>query len=84
MVKSLAEASRGAEADTPFSAGFRVSPGARVNRRNGYREWPFGTHTGTIALAPPKLRSGSYFPGWLPECRRSVEGNLATVVAGSM
>ena len=41
----------------------------RVNRRNGYRERPFDTRTGTIALAVPKLRSGSYFPDWLLERR---------------
>jgi len=63
MVKSFAEALMGAEADALCGATFRQRSGGRVNGRNGYRERPFDTRTGTIALAVPKLRSGSYFPG---------------------
>jgi putative transposase len=42
---------------------------------------PFDTHAGTIALAVPKLRSGSYFPDWLLERRRRAERALISVVA---
>ena len=52
-----------------------------MNRRNGYRERPFDTRAGTIALAVPKLRSGSYFPDWLLERRRRAERALVAVVA---
>jgi len=52
-----------------------------VNRRNGYRERPFDTRAGTIALAVPKLRSGSYYPDWLLERRRRAERALVAVVA---
>ena len=81
MVRSFAEALMGAEADALCGAGFRERSGERVNRRNGYRERPFDTRTGTIALAVPKLRSGSYFPDWLLERRRRAERALVAVVA---
>jgi putative transposase len=42
----------------------------RVNSRNGYRHRDFDTRAGTMDLAVPKLRQGSYFPGWLLEPRR--------------
>lgn len=81
MVKSFAEALMGAEADALCGAAFRERSDERVNRRNGYRERPFDTRAGTIALAVPKLRSGSYFPDWLLERRRRAERALVAVVA---
>jgi putative transposase len=81
MVKSFAEALMGAEADALCGAAFRARSGERVNRRNGYRERPFDTRAGTIALAVPKLRSGSYYPDWLLERRRRAERALVAVVA---
>jgi transposase-like protein len=35
----------------------------RVNSRNGYRHREWDTWAGSIDLAVPKLRQGSYFPG---------------------
>ena len=32
--------------------------------RNGYRPRRWDTRVGTIELAVPKLRAGSYFPDW--------------------
>jgi putative transposase len=81
MVRTFAESLMGAEADALCGAGFRERTGERVNRRNGYRERPFDTRAGTIALAVPKLRSGSYFPDWLLERRRRAERALVAVVA---
>ena len=52
-----------------------------MNRRNGYRERRFDTRAGTIDLALPKLRSGSYFPDWLLERRRRAERAMVAVVA---
>jgi transposase-like protein len=49
---------------------------------NGYRRRDWDTRAGTIELAIPKLRSGSYFPGFL-EHRRRAERALALVVATS-
>jgi transposase-like protein len=55
----------------------------RVNRRNGYRARPWDTRTGTIDLAVPKLREGSYFPDWLLEPCRRAEPAFVQVVCGS-
>jgi len=81
MVRSFAETLMGAEADALCCAAFRERSNERVNRRNGYRERPFDTRAGTIPLAVPKLRSGSYFPDWLLERRRRAERALVAVVA---
>ena len=51
----------------------------RENWRNGYRERDWHTRSGTIPLRIPKLRRGSYFPGFL-EPRRSSEKALAAVI----
>jgi putative transposase len=53
----------------------------RVNRRNGYRTREWDTRAGTVELAIPKLREGSYFPGWLLEPRRRSEKALVQVIA---
>ena len=34
----------------------------RTNQRDGYRERPWHTGVGTVQVAIPKLRKGSYFP----------------------
>jgi len=52
---------------------------SRENWRNGYRDREWHTRSGTIPLRIPKLRRGSYFPGFL-EPRRSAEKALAAVV----
>lgn len=36
---------------------------------------------GTVDVAVPKLRQGSYFPDWLPEHRTRVESALTSAVA---
>ena len=55
----------------------------RTNRRNGYRHREWDTRAGTIELAIPKLREGSYFPDWLLERRKRAERALISVVATS-
>ncbi|HEX2324109.1 MAG TPA: IS256 family transposase [Chloroflexota bacterium] len=52
----------------------------RTTHRNGYRRRPWDTRLGSLELAIPKLRSGSYFPGWL-EPRRRAEQALVAVIA---
>jgi len=54
----------------------------RINRRNGYRERELETRLGTVELAIPKLRQGSYFPTFL-EPRRRWEKAFVSVVAES-
>lgn len=70
-----------AEADAICGAPYGASSPERTNVRNGYRPREFDTRTGTLELAIPKLRSGSYFPDRLLERRRRAEAVLTTVVA---
>ena len=70
MVKDFAEALMSADADAACGAGYGERSPERVNRRNGYRERDWDTRVGSIELAVPKLREGSYFPDWLLQPRR--------------
>jgi len=51
----------------------------RATHRNGYRERDLETRLGTLELKIPKLRRGSYFPGFL-EPRKTAERALVAVV----
>src|SRR4051795_6744175 len=70
-----------AEADAVCGASYGQSSPERVNQRNGYRHRDFDTRAGTLDVAIPKLRQGSYFPEWLLERRTRAEKALTSVVA---
>src|SRR5687767_15145472 len=72
-----------AEADAVCGAEYAVRSAERTNSRNGYRVREFDTRAGTVEVAIPKLRTGSYFPDWLLERRRRAEQALVSVVATS-
>ena len=67
------------EVESLTGAGHGVRDPGRINHRNGYRERDWETRAGTVELRIPKLRKGSYFPGFL-EPRRMAEKALAAVI----
>lgn len=70
-----------ADADAVVGAEYgHPTPGRRA-QRNGYRHRPLDTRVGTLDIAVPKLRTGTYFPEWLLERRKRAERALITVVA---
>jgi putative transposase len=60
-------------------AGYGEKSQERLAQRNGYRERDWETRAGTVELRIPKLRKGSYFPGFL-EPRRMAQKALTAVV----
>jgi len=81
MLQAFVETLMSAEASAVCNAGYGERTPDRVNVRNGYRVRDWDTRVGTIDLAIPKLRQGSYFPGWLLEPRRRAEQAMVAVVA---
>ena len=80
MLKSFVDALMSAEASAVCGAGFGERSVERVNSRNGYRDRDWDTRAGTVELAIPKLREGSYFPDWLLVPRRRAEQALVAVI----
>ncbi len=81
MITSLANAMMSAQADQVCGADYGERSAERTNQRNGYRAREWDTRAGTVELAVPKLRQGSFFPDWLLTHRRRAEQALVTVVA---
>jgi len=68
-----------AEVSHLCGAGFGERSELRANSRNGYRDRALETRLGSVDLAIPKLREGSYFPSLL-EPRRRWEQAFVNVV----
>jgi transposase-like protein len=83
FLRSLAEAVlqiiMDADVEGLIGAGRYERSAERTTWRNGYRERTLETRLGALNLKVPKLRTGSYFPGFL-EPRRTVEKALVAVI----
>jgi transposase-like protein len=81
LLRMFVQVLMSAEADAVCGAEYGIRSPERVNSRNGYRAREFDTRVGTMELAIPKLRAGSYFPDWLLERRKRAERAMVSVVA---
>ena len=81
MMAAITQQLMAAEAQEACGAEFGERSAERVNSRNGYRLRDWDTRVGSIQLAVPKLRQGSYFPDWLLTPRRRAERAMVAVIA---
>ncbi|MBN9215327.1 MAG: transposase [Microbacterium sp. SCN 70-200] len=81
LLQTTINALLSADADAVIGAEWGKPSPDRTAQRNGYRHRDLDTRVGTIDVAIPKLRQGTYFPEWLLERRKRAETALITVVA---
>ena len=79
MIGFAAQRLMALETDALCGAGHGERTAERINHRNGFRDRDWETRAGTVELRIPKLRKGSYFPGFL-EPRRMAEKALTAVI----
>jgi len=79
MIQYVAQRMMEMDAEGLCAAAYGARSPDRANSRNGYRDRTWDTRAGSVDLKIPKLRSGSYFPGFL-EPRRTAEKALAAVI----
>src|SRR3546814_14074394 len=83
LLQTMINALLSADADAVVGAEWGKPSPDRTAQRNGYRHRDLDTRVGTIDVAVPKLRQGTYFPEWLLKRRKRAETALLTVVASS-
>ena len=76
LLQTVINALLSADADAVVGAEWGRPAPERVTQRNGYRHRDLDTRVGTIDVAVPKLRAGTYFPDWLLERRKRAEGGF--------
>ena len=83
LLRSIAEAvlqlMMEADVDGLIGAGRHERADRRTTWRYGHRDRTLDTRLGTLNLKVPKLRQGSYFPGFL-EARKTSEQALVAVI----
>jgi len=79
MIQYVAQRMMELDAEGLCAAAYGERSAERANSRNGYRGRLWETRAGSVDLKIPKLRKGSYFPGFL-EPRRTGEKALAAVI----
>ena len=79
MVQFMAQRMMDMDVESLCGAGYDEKSAERLNSRNGVRERAWETRAGRVDLRIPKLRQGSYFPGFL-EPRCTAEKALAAVI----
>ena len=68
-----------AEVTQQIGAGPHERTPERTTSRNGYRKREWETRVGTVQLAIPKLRRGTYFPEFLEPRRRSEQALVSVI-----
>ena len=81
LLQTMINALLSADADAVVGAEWGQHSPDRIAQRNGYRHRDLDTRVGTIDVAVPKLRQGTYFPEWLMERRKRSEAAMITVIA---
>lgn len=79
MISFAAERLMEMEVGNLTGAGYGEKSPGRLVQRNGHRDRDWQTRAGKVELHIPKLRKGSYFPGFL-EPRRMAEKALTAVI----
>src|SRR5512141_578448 len=79
MISFAAQRLMELEVEGLTGAGYGEKTPERLAQRNGYRDRTWETRAGAVELRIPRLRKGSYFPGFL-EPRRMAEKALTAVI----